>query len=263
MGCRCIMQCRDNTNIIYAGFGARLAAYLVDSLLVGIALLVVRIPMFIANIIGTPDFITAPILFQFNIFDIVIYLLSILYYTLMTYYSGSTLGKKFLNLKVISANGEKLTFINVLYRETIGKYLSGIAMFVGYFMIAVDEQKRGLHDILCDTRVIYNFKVPVKTAEKYPSKKYAWTWSIKEEFLKDFVELHLKPSPEMLEEQKKAGYKNSSFFNNGNQFFFVFECDNIDYANNYLSSSQVFREWYETVSPMVENPFDLKNAVAV
>jgi len=59
--------------------------------------------------------------------------------------------------------------------------------------------------------------------------------------LKDFVELHLKPSPEMLEEQKKAGYKNSSFFNNGNQFFFVFECDNIDYANNYLSSSQVFR----------------------
>jgi len=25
--------------------------------------------------------------------------------------------------------------------------------------------------------------------------------------LKDFVELHLKPSPEMLEEQKKAGYK--------------------------------------------------------
>lgn len=83
---------------------------------------------------------------------------------------------------MISANGEKLTFINVLYRETIGKYLSGIAMFVGYFMIAVDEQKRGLHDILCDTRVIYNFKVPVKTAEKYPSKKYAWTWSIKEEF---------------------------------------------------------------------------------
>jgi len=34
---------------------------------------------------------------------------------------------------------------------------------------------------------------------------------------------------------------------------------------NYLvyEKSQVFREWYETVSPMVENPFDLKNAVAV
>jgi len=170
MGCRCIMQCRDNTNIIYAGFGARLAAYLVDSLLVGIALLVVRIPMFIANIIGTPDFITAPILFQFNIFDIVIYLLSILYYTLMTYYSGSTLGKKFLNLKVISANGEKLTFINVLYRETIGKYLSGIAMFVGYFMIAVDEQKRDFMTYFATQELFTISKYLLKQRKNIPVK---------------------------------------------------------------------------------------------
>ncbi|HOM02940.1 MAG TPA: RDD family protein [Acetivibrio sp.] len=257
------MQCQDNTKTIYAGFGARLSAYLIDSLLVGIGLLVVRIPMLIAYLFGSSSFITKPILFEFNIFDIVIYLLSILYYTLMTYYSGSTLGKKYLNLKVVSASGEKLTFINVLYRETIGKYLSGVVMFVGYFLIAIDEQKRGLHDILCDTRVIYNFKVPVKVVERAPGKKYAWTWSVKEEFMNDFLELHLKPSEEILQEQRKAGYKNSSFFNNGNQFFFVFECDNIEYANNYLSSSQVCRQWYESISPMVESSFNLKNGLAV
>ncbi|HHV28164.1 RDD family protein [Acetivibrio mesophilus] len=257
------MQCQDNTKTIYAGFGARLSAYLIDSLLVGIALLVVRIPMFVAYLFGSSNFITKPVLFEFNIFDIVIYLLSILYYTLMTYYTGSTLGKKFLSLKVVSANGEKLTFINVLYRETIGKYLSGVVICIGYFMIAIDEQKRGLHDILCDTRVIYNFKVPVKLVDKAPGKKYAWTWSVKEEFLKEFLEMHLKPSAEILEEQKKAGYKNHSIFNNGNQFFYVFECDNIDYANNYLSSSQICREWCESISPMVESSFDLKTATAV
>ncbi|GAE87159.1 RDD family protein [Acetivibrio straminisolvens] len=257
------MQCQDNTKTIYAGFGARLSAYLIDSLLVGIALLVVRIPMFIAYLIGPADFIKTPILFEFNIFDIVIYLLSVLYYTLMTYYSGSTLGKKFLNLKVVSANGEKLTFINVLYRETIGKYLSGIIIFIGYFMIAIDDQKRGLHDILCDTRVVYNFKVPVRLVEKAPGEKYAWTWSVKKEFLKDFLESHLKPSEEILKEQKKAGYRNHSVFTNGNQFVFVFECDNIDFANNYLSSSQVCREWYEMISPMMESSFELKKSVAV
>ena len=62
-----------------------------------------------------------------------------------------------------------MTFINVLYRETIGKYLSAIA-FIGYFMIAIDDEKRGLHDRLCDTRVIYNFKLPIKVVtEEQPS----------------------------------------------------------------------------------------------
>lgn len=257
------MQCQDNTKTFYAGFGARLSAYLIDSLLVGIALLVVRIPVFIACLFGSSDLITTSVLFEFSVFDIVIYVLSVLYFALMTYYSGSTLGKKLLNLKVVSAKDEKLTFINVLYRETIGRYLSGIVIFIGYFMIAIDDQKRGLHDILCDTRVVYNFKVPVKIVEKAPGKKFAWTWSIKEEFLKEFLEVHLKPSEEILEELKKSGCKNRSVFNNGNQFFFVFECDNIDHSYKYLSSSQVCREWYESASQMVESSFDLKKAEAV
>jgi uncharacterized RDD family membrane protein YckC len=32
--------------------------------------------------------------------------------------------------------------------------LSAIILMIGYIMAGFDEQKRALHDILCDTRVI-------------------------------------------------------------------------------------------------------------
>ena len=75
----------------------------------------------------------------------------------MTYFCGATLGKKALKIKVIKQNREKLSLVDVIYRESIGRYLSGLIIFIGYIMIAVDSKKRGLHDILCDTFVIYNF----------------------------------------------------------------------------------------------------------
>jgi uncharacterized RDD family membrane protein YckC len=151
-------------------------AFIIDSLLVGIVLLFVRIPVFFVSLMDPSNFLKVPVLFEFSVYDIILYLLSATYYVLMTYYCGFTIGKKLLNLKVVSEDGEKLTFINVLYRETIGKYLSAIA-FIGYFMIAIDDEKRGLHDRLCDTRVIYNFKLPIKVVtEEQPSNLDIERW---------------------------------------------------------------------------------------
>jgi uncharacterized RDD family membrane protein YckC len=74
----------------------------------------------------------------------------------MTYFCGATLGKKLLNLKVCKANDEKLSLFTVVYRESIGRYLSGLILFIGYILILVDSRKRGLHDILSDTLVVYD-----------------------------------------------------------------------------------------------------------
>lgn len=88
------------------------------------------------------------------------YLISSAYFIAFTYLSGATLGKRLFHLKVIDKGGEKLTFLNVIYRETIGRFLSGL-LCLGYLLIAVDTEKRGLHDVLCDTRVIYTHIVIV------------------------------------------------------------------------------------------------------
>lgn len=151
----------------YAGFWVRLAAYLIDSILVFAALLVVRLAMsgFMAAVKGTV--LGGNILFQYNLKDIVLYAAEVLYFILCTYYTGTTLGKKAMNLRVLRADGEeKLGFLTVVYRETVGRFLCSVIMGIGYLMVGIDKEKRGIHDILCDTRVIYAKKIKVFKMEQ-------------------------------------------------------------------------------------------------
>jgi len=149
---------QNKEDIVYAGFFVRLSAYIIDCIIVGIALLVIRIPKFIIYMMNPDIFFVKPILFKFSIFDIVIYLLGLTYFVLMTYYCGGTLGKKLFKLKVCKATDEKLSLFTIIYRESIGRYLSALILFIGYIMIGVDSKKRGLHDILSDTLVVYNIE---------------------------------------------------------------------------------------------------------
>lgn len=253
-GCRCIMQYQDNTKTIYAGFAVRLAAYLFDSLFVGSALLLIRVPVFCATLFSSSNPVKNPFLFEFSIYDIVLYLISVAYFVFMTYGTGYTLGKRIMNLKVVREDGEKLTLLNVLYRETIGRYLSSIIIFIGYIMIALDDQKRGIHDRLCDTRVIYNFRVPEQIKEREPQKKYAWVCKVKEECVGDFVKMHLLPASELLDSFRKAGCKNFSVFQNGNEFLYEFESDNIKFANDYMKHNENCKKWNAALALMLEEP---------
>lgn len=151
----------------YAGFWVRFAAYLIDSVIVFAALLVVRLVMsgFMAAVKGTV--LGGNILFQYNLKDIVLYAAEAFYFILCTYYTGTTLGKKAMNLRVIRADGEeRLGLLTVVYRETVGRFLSSVIMGIGYLMIGIDKEKRGIHDILCDTRVIYGKKIKVFKMER-------------------------------------------------------------------------------------------------
>lgn len=149
---------QNKEDIVYAGFFVRLCAYIIDCIIVGIALLIIRIPKFFIYMMNPNIFFVKPILFEFSIFDIIIYLLGLTYFVLMTYYCGGTLGKKLFKLKVCKATDEKLSLLTVIYRESIGRYLSGLILFIGYIMIGIDSKKRGLHDILSDTLVVYNIE---------------------------------------------------------------------------------------------------------
>lgn len=146
----------------YAGFWVRLAAYLLDSVIVFFALLAVRLVMsgIMAAVKGTP--LGGNILFHYDLKDIVLYVSEALYFILCTYYTGTTLGKKAMNLRVIYAGEEEsLGLLTVVYRETVGRFLCGVIMGIGYILIGIDKEKRGIHDILCDTRVIYAKKIRV------------------------------------------------------------------------------------------------------
>lgn len=156
------MQTLSNGEVTYAGFWVRLAAFMIDNAIVGAGLLIVRLILFVIMLFlkGTP--LEGNLLFSYSLKDIVLYAFGILYYILCTYFTGTTLGKRAMNLEVIYAGErEEIPFFNIIYRETVGKFLSGFILILGGLIIALDKEKRGLHDILSDTRVIYSKKVKI------------------------------------------------------------------------------------------------------
>lgn len=142
----------------YAGFWVRLAAYMLDSVIVFFWLLLVR--LFLSGILSLAEgtALGGNLLFTYTLKDILLYVCEAAYFVLFTYCAGTTPGKKLMNLRVVGADG-RLTFFDVLYRETVGRFLCAISVGIGYIMAGVDREKRGLHDMLCDTRVIYARKV--------------------------------------------------------------------------------------------------------
>lgn len=147
---------QDKTDAVRAGFGPRAAAFLIDRGLLVLALLLVRVPAWIANLSTGRGSMT--VLFGFTVLDILCYGLISVYFILLTHFTGSTLGKKVMGLHVEKEDGEKPSLMDVIYRETIGRYLSGI-LHLGYLMALIDTRHRAFHDYLCDTRVVYDEKV--------------------------------------------------------------------------------------------------------
>ncbi|MFX3632197.1 MAG: L-rhamnose mutarotase [Candidatus Pristimantibacillus sp.] len=92
------------------------------------------------------------------------------------------------------------------------------------------------------------------------SNKYAWTWNIKEDRLEQYVRMHADPWAEMMEEHSKAGISNYSIFQNGNQFFYCFECDDVEAAFAYIAQSDACNRWNAITSTMVQGSFDFNEA---
>ncbi|MCP1101474.1 putative RDD family membrane protein YckC [Aequitasia blattaphilus] len=140
-----------------AGFFVRLGAYLIDLIIVNASLLIIRLMLlvFMSLLSDTP--LSGNILFHFSLLDIILYLCKVLYFILLTYFTGTTLGKRAMNLRVIHKNSyQKISLMEVVFRETIGRFLSSIILYAGYLMIGIDKEKEALHDKLSDTKVVYN-----------------------------------------------------------------------------------------------------------
>jgi uncharacterized RDD family membrane protein YckC len=142
----------------YGGFWIRFCGVFID----GILLQLVRIPMSLL-ILGTvisplqsfqarmaPMALTGAML----TLTLVSMLVAFLYEVIMIRYYGATVGKMAIGVKVIRTDGS-----NVSWGVSIGRYfmkiVSGMILAIGYIMAGFDDEKRALHDRVCDTRVVY------------------------------------------------------------------------------------------------------------
>jgi len=64
-----------------------------------------------------------------------------------------TLGKRALGLRVVDAQGQRISFARATGRF-FAEILSSLILLVGYLMVAFTQRKQGLHDMLAETFVV-------------------------------------------------------------------------------------------------------------
>jgi len=131
----------------YAGFWIRFAALFVD----GIILNILNIPVRMA--IG---FTSSDRQVHWRIFFLSLTLsmaIGAAYDIFFVGRFGATPGKMAFRLRIVRPDGGKISYARACGRY-FGKLLSSFTLLIGYIMAAFDEQKRALHDRVCDTRVI-------------------------------------------------------------------------------------------------------------
>ena len=143
------------TAMVYAGFWIRFVAVLID----GIILFVVDSILNFA-VLGTSAmrFATNPAEVGTAMSGLgLIWLISVAiqcgYETYFIGKMGATPGKMALGLKVVRADGSPVDYARAAGRF-FAKILSYIILCIGFIMAGFDAQKRALHDMICDTRVI-------------------------------------------------------------------------------------------------------------
>lgn len=148
----------------YGGFWIRFGARFVDGMVLGVPFLVLFFSLMPSLVRGAGQ---QPNPFAFATFSITLflgfYLLAACYEVLMLKYRGATLGKMACGLRVVRSDAESLSWGICIGRffmwnvVTSGiPYLNLVLMSISSIMLATDSQKRGLHDRVCDTRVVHS-----------------------------------------------------------------------------------------------------------
>ena len=132
-----------------AGFWIRCAASVLDY---AFMLLVGAVVVVIARLLWGGSRVEASLvllagLTAFNL------LFGALYYILLHWILGQTLGKVLLGLRVVTVSGGSLSLGTSLLRW-IGYLFSLLPFLAGYVMAGVRHDKRALHDLIAGTRVI-------------------------------------------------------------------------------------------------------------
>jgi uncharacterized RDD family membrane protein YckC len=134
----------------YAGFWIRVGAKIIDWIILSVVNTVITaIWGFVAvSSAGTPHAVASMI---------VSYILqtavSAAYTTWFLGKYGATPGKMACKIQVITSDGGNVNYLRAFARH-FAEWISGIIIGIGYIMVAFDNEKRALHDRICDTRVI-------------------------------------------------------------------------------------------------------------
>lgn len=136
----------DISRNFYAGFASRFAAMIIDILIVlSLSRLVNTVTFGVLDFGYELPFIGYTPLYFITFFS---------YFVLMTLFFSQTIGKMILGIRVESNDNTKLSFVDVLFRELIGRFLNVALFSLPYLIIPFTNKKKGLHDFIADSVVV-------------------------------------------------------------------------------------------------------------
>ena len=140
-------QATGDAQVAYGGFWIRLVAYIID------AILLTLVVGGLGAMLGF-NLLETDLERQEPLFNLLSFVIGWLYFALMeSSERGATVGKMALGLRVVTSNGQRLSFMNATGRY-FAKIISAIILGIGFLMIAFTDKKRGLHDMIASTLVI-------------------------------------------------------------------------------------------------------------
>ena len=135
----------------YAGFWRRFGALMLDGFIMGTVNMILYVPMvMVAAGAGKDPTVAAALHLVIMLLQIV---LAAAYATWFVGKYGATPGKMAFKMKIVSSEGDKISYGRAIGRH-FATMISGMTMSIGYLMAAFDDEKRTLHDRICDTRVV-------------------------------------------------------------------------------------------------------------
>jgi uncharacterized RDD family membrane protein YckC len=150
---------------VYGGFWLRLAAYLLDTILLSFVLgPLMRLLFLRAGLVdpATGKFLPLDQIMQkpgpmFAAETIIFVGLGLYFSLLESSPWQATLGKKAFGLQVTDLDGRRLTFARATGRY-FAKIVSNLTFGVGYLMAGFTKRKQALHDLMAESLVIRNIK---------------------------------------------------------------------------------------------------------
>jgi len=148
--------------VVYAGFWKRVAAYLIDAFVIGIATQVVQLVVMgvffgiSASSLSNPETMFASgtgILFVAALYLVPLAMNAAYYAAFHASSKQATLGKMAVGIKVVRTDGTRISLARGVGRF-FATLLSSLIIGIGFLMAAFTERKQALHDMVCDTLVV-------------------------------------------------------------------------------------------------------------
>ena len=148
--------------VVYAGFWKRAAAYMIDGFAVGVVSWIVQMVVMAVffgvsagAMAGDATGLMAGGLMGILVGMIIVPMaLNAIYFA--AFHASSkqaTLGKMAVGIKVTDEHGQRISFARGIGRF-FAMILSGLILYIGFFMAGFTDRKRALHDMVCNTLVV-------------------------------------------------------------------------------------------------------------